>query len=350
MHEVNMHGWLDGEALAEVTGVVVPAYFSARTDDETVTQLLHMTLADLPRVVTPSAVVLVTDGDDRTARLAEALLPRLAQGMRLLRLPENQGKLGAMRAGTRALLDAHSQVRYLAYLDGDGDHMAAVVPRLVRTAAHVAQARGVADVLVIGSRASRTRPMGWLRGELEELLDQVTVDALTYTLARQERVLDVSCLLPGRVCDISSGFKVYSRSLATSVVAAEPQFTGTLSRSDYDHYGPETMCVVEAALMGATLIEAQRPTWDGQPTTAFGEFRVVALYGELLAWVWQRLDISVENAAAMFDNRAPARELRTTGDGTQALGQVRQYALERLQAWRKDAADAPKSLSLPPFF
>ncbi len=345
-----MQVWLDGDEVAASTGIVVPAYFSAGADDETVTRLLRMTLADLPRVVAPEAVFVVTDGDARTARLAEALLPRLAGGMRLLPLPMNQGKLGAMRAGTRALLDACPAVQYVAYLDGDGDHMAAVVPRLVRTAAYIAAARGTADVLVIGSRASRSRPMGWLRGELEELLDQVTIDALAFALAREGRVLDTSCCLPGRACDVSSGFKVYTRRLAARVVAAEPQFMGTLSRSDYDHYGPETTCVVEAALSGATLAEAQRPTWDGQPTTAFGEFRVVTLYGELLAWVWQRLDIPVANAALMFDNRAPARELRTTRDGAQALVDVREYALSRLQAWRQDG-DAPHdALPLPPFF
>lgn len=101
-----MQVWLDGDEVAASTGIVVPAYFSAGADDETVTRLLRMTLADLPRVVAPEAVFVVTDGDARTARLAEALLPRLAGGMRLLPLPMNQGKLGAMRAGTRALLDA----------------------------------------------------------------------------------------------------------------------------------------------------------------------------------------------------------------------------------------------------
>jgi len=345
-----MSDWLDGDRLSAETGVVVPAYFSPATDESTVRRLLWMTLADLPRVVAPENVWLVVDGDERTACLAKDVLPRVSGQMGFLPLPTNQGKLGAMRAGTRALLESQPAVRYIAYLDGDGDHMASVVPRLVRTADFIADARGADDVLVVGSRASRSRPMGWLRGELEELLDQVTMDALAFALARQAKVLDVSCCLPGRVWDISSGFKVYSRHLAEVTVAKEPGFLGSLTHSDYDHYGPETMMVVEAVLAGAIVAEAQRPTWDGQPTTAFGQFRTAALYGELLAWVWQRLDISVDQAIKMFDNHTPARALVTTSDGIKALADVRAYALSHLADWRGEPATFPAPPARPPFF
>lgn len=345
-----MTDWLDGDTIYAATGVVVPAFFSASTNEETVARLLRMTLADLPRIVAPENVWLVVDGDPRTAEIARGVLPCIAPELQLLSLPSNQGKLGAMREGTLALLATRPQVRYVAFLDGDGDHMATVVPRLVRTVAYIEGARGIEDVVVIGARASRSRPMGWLRGELEELLDQVTVDALAYALARQGRVLDVSCFLPGQVCDISSGFKVFTRHLVANTVARAPGFLGTISRADYDRYGPETMTVVEAALAGALVAEAQRPTWDGQPTTAYGEYRLVAVYGELLAWVWERLDISVEGAAAMFDNRAPARALRTTQEGVKLLAEVRTHALTRLQAWRGEEGAIAPPRALPPFF
>jgi hypothetical protein len=345
-----MTDWLDGNRVYSETGVIVPAYFSAAINDDTVQRLLWMTLADLPRVVNPCNIRLVTDGDARTAGLAAQMLADQPDYGELLALPQNLGKLGAMRAGVQVLLAQRPQVRYVAFLDGDGDHMATVVPRLVRTAAAIAAGRQSEDVLVIGSRQSRARPMGWLRGELEELLDQVTMDALAFALAREGRVLDLSCCAPHSVCDISSGFKVFTRHLVEATVAQEPSFLGSLTHSDYDHYGPETTTVVEAVLAGATVVEMLRPTWDGQPTTAFGEFRTVALYGELLAWVWQRLDLTVGQAAAMLDNRIPARELRTTQEGSLALTEVRAYALERLVAWRGATEPLPSEPVLPSFF
>ncbi len=289
-----MEHWQEQAALAPRVGVIIPAYFSAGVDDDLVRHLLWMTLADGPLYAPPGQTWVVVDGDARTARvLGELLAARFARddAPRVLALSENRGKFGALCAGVAALLDAAPGVDYVAIRDGDGDHSSSEMIGLVRAADHLARALGHGRVILIGARHSRHRPMGWIRGELEDLLDGVTADALAYALARQGRVPAISSAGVAGAPDLSSGFKIYGRELARALFGeAEPHFA-TLSPADYWHYGPETVTVVEAVLQGAVIAELPRTTWDGQPATSFGEFRHVALYGELLAWVYARLDI-----------------------------------------------------------
>jgi hypothetical protein len=326
--------WTSQEALGRATGVVVPAYFSAAPTDDLVRRLLWMTLGDSHHYLPPEQVWVVVDGDRRTARLAaevqEALREHLGRTFHLLPLAENGGKFRALCEGVRGLLARHPEVRYVAVRDGDGDHALSDLPALVRAAEEVAAARGDTNVLVVGSRASRHHPMGWVRGELETLLDRVTVDALAYHLARQGRALDLTRLLGANGApDLSSGYKVYGREAAEVVFGAAPPRLCSLSETDYWRYGPETVPVVEAALAGATLAEAARVTFNGQPTSSFGDFHVVAMYGALLAWVFTRLDLPLPVAAQLYDNAACRMLLATAGPGAETLDAVRRHTLER---------------------
>ena len=348
-----LDAWVAQTEIAPLTGTVIPAYFSAAPTDDTVLHLLWMTLGDVHHYQPLSQVCVVVDGDARTARLAEELRLRLLQqhdeSFILLPLPENRGKLWAVRVGIRALLEQCPHAEYLVTRDGDGDHAAATVPQLVRAADFLREVQGTTRMIVIGARSSRHRPMGWLRGELETLLDQITLDALNYALARLGRAADWSYCAGEAVPDFSSGFKVYGRQMAYELfVEAEAQLA-PLSASDYWHYGPETMPVVEAVLRAGLIAQTARLTWDGQPTTSFGEFRLVSLYGELLAWVYARLAVSVDVAAQMYDNRVPAMALRTTAQGSELLVALRQYALERLQAVCQDGATLPTPRPPLPF-
>jgi hypothetical protein len=345
--------WTDQAALARVTGVVIPAYFSATPSDEMVSRLLWMTLGDTHHYVPLGNVWVVVDGDPRTASLLEPLRQRLLaeQGATFhsLPLPENRGKLAALKEGVGALLAASPDVQYIAVRDGDGDHMAADIPPLVRVADYLARAYAHTDLIVIGARRSRHRPMGWVRGELEALLDRVTLDALAYALAREGRALNLRHCAEGAVPDLSSGYKVYGRRAAQRLfVDLQPQLE-TLSPADYWHYGPETVTVVEGVLAGTILAEVRRYTWDGQPTTSFGEFRQVALYGELLAWVYARLDIPLDVAAQFYDNYTPAMPLRTTGQGRELLDAVRAYALDKARVYRGKSGAIPPPMPMVPF-
>ena len=347
-----MDSWQEQAALAPRIGAIIPAFFSPRVEDDLVRRLLWMTLADGPQYLPAGQTWVVVDGDPRTARLlremiAARMTPETAP--RVLELPENRGKFGALCAGMAALLDASPGVDYVAIRDGDGDHSLSDMMGLVRAADYLVQRHGHGQVIVIGARHSRHRPMGWLRGELEDLLDGLTVDALAYAMARQGRAPAIlSTGGPGSP-DLSSGFKIYGRELARALfVDATPTFA-TLSPEDYWHYGPETVTLIEAALQGAVVAELMRSTWDGQPATSFGEFRQVTLYGELLAWVYARLDIPVAVGAQLYDQRATGRPLVAAPGGAELLGSVRQYALEKVAAYRGDEGPLPAPTPTLPF-
>ena len=168
-----------------------------------------------------------------------------------------------------------------------------------------------------------TSPHGLDQRRIGDPARPVTLDALTYALARQGRTLDLSHCSGQGVPDLSSGFKVYGREIAAKLFAnSEPQLA-SLSPSDYWHYGPETVTIIEAGLGDALIAEISRLTWDGQPATSFGEFRQVALYGELLAWVYARLEIPLSVAARLYDNLTPHLPLRTTVQGAEMLDALR---------------------------
>ena len=349
-----MDRWIDQSELAQVTGAVVPAYFSTKPSDDTVRQLLWMTLGDCPCYMPLQNIWVVVDGDPRTARLADELRGRLRREhgatFNLMPLPENRGKLWAIKEGIAALLVEQPPLSYVVIRDGDGDHAISDMPHLVRATAYLAEAYGNSRVIVVGSRRSRHRPMGWVRGELEALLDQVTLSALSYHLASQGRALNLShCLGQGAVPDLSSGYKVYGRQIAQELfIGREPRLE-CLRAEDYWHYGPETVTIVEGILAGTVIAEAQRLTWDGQPTTSFGEFKHVSLYGELLAWVFSRLRIPLEVAAQLYDNYAPMMSLRTTAEGNQLLVSLRTYALEKVSAHVGAAGIIPPPRLMLPF-
>ncbi len=344
--------WVDQSALAALSGVVIPAYFSDKPSDETVRHLLWMTLADCHHYTPLERVWLVVDGDLRTAHIAHSLRDALwrehGYTFQLLSLPENGGKLWAMQMGARALVDASPDVQYMVVRDGDGDHAAADLPALLRAATQLAESYGSTHLIVTGARRSRHHPMGWLRGEMETLLDQVTLDALSYYLAREGRVLNlrhVASPLP----DLSSGFKVYGRQMLEALFVRNTPQLVSLSESDYWHYGPETCTIVEAMLGGCVLGEVLRLTWDGQPTTSFGEFKQLSLYGELLAWVIARLAIPLQVAAQFYDNHTPHMLLRTTAEGRESLEHLRAYALNRAGEYAGVEAGVPPPVASLPF-
>lgn len=333
------------------TAVIVPVYFSARPTDAMVERLLWMTVVDLPNYLPAEQVWLVVDGDARSAGIARRVLDSLATAgrahMRLLVNEQNAGKLAVIRQGMRAILASQPHVSYLAIMDGDADHLPSVLPGLIRAAECLVASYGHERVIAIGARSSRTRPMGWVRGELEALVDQLTIDALTYALARDGRALDLAQCLPGRIPDLSSGYKVYHREMAQLLYGGPDPETGTLASWDYWHYGPETVTIVDAVLAGGVFGEVLRPSWDGQPATSFGEFSVVSMYGALLTWVWARLGLSVAAAAVQFDNRRVGMELGTAAEGHELLNKLRTEALGGLAAHNGEGGVPGARATLP---
>lgn len=337
-----------------LVGVVVPAYFSAKPSDELVSHLLRMTLGECVGYVRPENTWVVVDGDARTERLVgqlrEAQRAEHGTTFHVIALPENRGKFWAIKEGIAALLENSPEVFYIAIRDGDGDHDIAEVPSLTRAALHLSETYGHTRVIVLGSRRSRHHPMGMLRGELEGMLDQVTLDALAYRLACEGRALNLChCHSHSMAPDLSSGFKVYGRCIAQELFVEHVPQLACLSSNDYWHYGPETVAVVEALLIGAVIGEKLRLTWNGQPTTSFGEFNQVSLYGELLAWVYARLDIPLDVAAQFYDNRVAPLMLHTAPQGSETIAALRAYALDRVADWLGVSRDHPPTRALLPF-
>lgn len=116
--------------------VLIPAYNEAHA----IGDVVGGARVEVPRVL------VVDDGStDGTAAAAEAA------GAEVLRLPRNSGKGAAMRAGLLKL--AETDVTHVLFMDGDLQHRADEIPRLVEAAAHTGAA------LVIGERVFRREAM-----------------------------------------------------------------------------------------------------------------------------------------------------------------------------------------------
>lgn len=108
----------------------------------------------------------------------------------------NRGKLAAAANGVHELLAQHGPA-YVAIVDQDGDYFANERASLVCVAQHIQDRLADSRVMVLGQRATRHRPLGFLRGELEALADLVLLDALAYraviTGQPQRRSLGIGC-------------------------------------------------------------------------------------------------------------------------------------------------------------
>ena len=142
---------------------VVPAFNEAAN--------LRRVVADLTRVIPREDILIVNDGStDET----DALLPHL--GVRWLTLPERLGVGGAVRTGIRYA--DRAGYGCVVRLDGDGQHRACDIPRLLR-----AVSSGRADA-ALGSRFLRRGGRLGLRRFTQALL------AACLTLVTRRRVTD----------------------------------------------------------------------------------------------------------------------------------------------------------------
>ena len=160
------------------TGVVVPVYIPSGVDADLSESLLHDNVeALLPCVDNPAAIWLSVDGESNGADIAQRLSGKT--GISITVAPTNRGKLQSIMHGVYHLTQQQSY-RYLAVIDQDGDHFGNEMLNFIRTGEYIAEKRGDPRVIVLGHRRSLHRPMGLLRGELEELADRVLLDMLMY--------------------------------------------------------------------------------------------------------------------------------------------------------------------------
>ena len=314
------------EAMRGHTGIVIPVYFPTGADSGLERALLADNVrAYMQQVDDPGRICLSVDGSEHGREVAEALAAEC--GVTAVCAPENKGKLNGLRHGVEALW-VREELHYIAAVDSDGDHFANELLNLVRAAVYVQQREG-GEVLVLGRRSSRHRPMGFLRGELEELADRVLLDACYYQAAKSNRPLRMEyATTQEEYPDYHSGFKLYSRAVVEPVFLAEPNLCA-LDPAAYYRHGCEAVAIVEALLAGARLVSVARSTFNEQPVSAFGQYNRERLVADKIIWPCKRLDVPAPFVGQWLRNHLPRLLLNTlVPEGKEELLEVRRLVLQ----------------------
>lgn len=311
------------------TGVVIPVYLPQGVNVEYGEGLLCETVsAYCHQVDSPRAVCLSVDGERFGAQAAARLAGEF--GVRVAAAPTNRGKFAAAANGVQLLLEDPA-LQYIAIVDQDGDHFANELLNFLRAAEHIVRHLSDDRILVLGRRISRHRPMGLLRGELEELADRVLLDALAYRAAITGRPLRLEYAnAMDEFPDFHSGYKLFSRRTATDVFLGQPQLAG-VSEDCYYRHACEAVMVVEAIEHGAYLGVVNRSTFNEQPITTFGLFDRSQLMADTIIWPFRRLQIPPEFARQWMANHIPGLLLNTLApQGREELDRMRKLVLSAL--------------------
>jgi hypothetical protein len=330
--------------LRERTGVVIPVYLPPAVAAGQGEALLRDTVGTYAELLgDPSRVCVSVDGESSASVAVAEFCGAAAVLFHVF--ADNMGKLHAAAVGVRGLLARHPDLDYVAVIDQDGDHFANELPNLIRAALHVADTAETDNVLIIGQRRSLHRPMGFLRGELEDLIDRVLLEALNYHAAvtGQPLHLEYAAML-GEYPDFQSGFKVFSRATATAVFLSEPRKAGVSDVAYYRHAVEAVMCV-EALLAGAYLGGANRSTFNGQPISTFGNLDRARLFADKVIWPCRRLGVPPVFVRQWLARHAPRLVLNTLSpQGREEIESVRRLVL------REFGLEAEPSAAREPLF
>lgn len=304
------------------TGIVVPVYLPGEVDSSRWGELLRDNVAALcEQVADPTTIVLSVDGEQFGADVVDQIVDRF--GVSASISPVNRGKLSSAVQGIRRLLE-RTDLRYLAIVDQDGDHFANELPNFVRAAQHIAAQVGTDRILMLGMRLSRHRPMGMLRGELEELADRVLLDALFYSAAVTGNPLRLEYATTlAEFPDFHSGYKLFSRKTAADVFRGQERRAGVSDRCYY-HHAAEAVMVVEALERGAYLGVVHRSALNEQPISTYGLYRRSQLIADMIIWPCKRLNVPRPFVEQWLANHIPRLLLNTLApEGKAALEEVR---------------------------
>jgi hypothetical protein len=309
------------------TAVVIPVYIPQKVDTQQGITLLSETARSFcSQVSNPASVCLSVDGESFGAQAAQALAQEL--GAQITVASQNQGKLAAARNGVQHLLLQEPSFQHVAIVDQDGDHFAHELFNLVHVALHVAAHTGDDRSLILGRRISRHRPMGFLRGELEEFADRILLDALAYRAAATGHPLRLEYATTlDEFPDFHSGYKLFSRHTAEDVFMSPPQLTG-VSEDCYYRHACEAVMTVEALECGAYLGVVNRSTLNEQPISTLGLLNLSRLVADKIIWPCKRLDIPVSFVRQWMANHAPRLLLNTLAPaGQEELARIQEYVL-----------------------
>ncbi len=324
--------------------VVIPVYAAPHIEPAELTAALNDTvLGCLAQGIVPQQLCLSVDG--AASDTVPAATVSRQHGVKLAVTEINRGKLAAVRHGVAAL-QVNSEWRTLAVLDQDGDHFANDLVAMMRMANHLRNGNPSRRLLVLGERLSRHRPMGFLRGELEELADRVLLDALMYDAAISGRPLPLEyALVLGEFPDFHSGFKLFDRRTALDVFMSEPRLCGATETAYYRH-AVEAVMTVEALAAGAILAGVSRRTVNGQAFTTFGVMDRCRLVADKMIWPLRRLAIPTPFVIQWVANHLGRLQLHTMAP--QGYDELRRIAAMVIDACNGDP-DAVEQFEQPPF-
>jgi hypothetical protein len=323
-------------------GMLIPVWFPPSLSDDQVRDILANTLHDCEHFLPWDHVVLVVDGDARSYTVAQDLQAscrqRHGQAFDVVYSAENGGKGAAVLRGAQWLLGKDG-LEYLTTRDADGDHALNDLVNLMRLAVALRADEGADKVIIVGRRNHPHRALGWIRGELEILLNRVLIDAVRFALAQRQQVLNTRYFsLTGEYPDLHSGYKVYSRKVCELMVERpweSPPWVG----AEIYRYGVEAVPFVEGVMAGAMVGEITRLTQEPEFTGHAG-FTRPETNGAVLLWTFLRLEIQVSHAAALLDNHIPRLTLWTDPEGRESLLQLRRVVLEKLPQTNQQLASS----------
>jgi hypothetical protein len=336
------------EMIHRSVGMVIPVWFPSSVPAEQLRDTLLSTLHDCDHYLPWHQVVLVIDGDERSYALVQELQEtyrrRYGVPFDVVYSPENRGKGHAVCLGVRWLL-GKSHLQYLTIRDVDGDHALNDLLNLMRQALALQEAEGTDRLIVVGRRTHPHRGLGFVRGEFEALMNRVILDAVRYTLAQRQEILNTQyCSISGEYPDLHSGYKIYSRKICEVIIRQSWERPPWVADEIY-RYGVEAVPFVEGMLEGAVVAEitrlAQEPQFSGH-----GGFAKPQSNASVLLWTFLRLGIRPLQAAALLDNHLARLTLQTDAQGRTSLLELRQYVLRRLSEAAQEPSTPPEVKAL----
>lgn len=310
-------------------GIVIPVYFPEGLDAQKGRELLRDTVRMYcEQVDDPASVCLSVDGEHCGADIVETLAREYQVSWCVSAV--NRGKLQGAAQGVRRLLEQKAW-KYFAVIDQDGDHFGNELMNFVRAAYHIAAHKHTDQILILGRRISRHRPMGFLRGELEELCDRMLLDALLYhaVITRRPLALEFASVFD-EFPDFHSGYKLFSAPTAEAVFLKPPHTMG-LSEACYYRHACEAVMVVEALDHGALLGVVNRSTFNEQPISTFGMLNRIQLVADMMIWPCKRLAIPLPFVQQWLANHISRLLLNTfSPDGKTELEHIRRTVIRTL--------------------
>jgi hypothetical protein len=332
------------------TAVVVPVHFPPGTPRDAIDEMLQRVLTDTFAFIDPGRLVFVCDGDQPAWEILGELGRRKESRFRAILQDPNAGKGAALVTGMNELT-RDSGIRFIISRDSDGNHFAWDMPRMMAVAEWLMNARRAPEVVVVGARSDRARAIGLVRSEMEELLNLVAISSLAYHLAHQrgEVLGGIFPTEPGRVPDLHSGYKLYSRGICRRMCELPWEGYGSGNREAVYRYGMELVPFVEAVLMGASVAETTR-LGHVQRVTGHGAYERPEVIAELLCWTFSRLDLPTTQAVTTLDNILPVLRLFRDPESREKLGSIKRLTLEVLAKSRCEPVPESELPILPDYF